>query len=185
MKIARVVPLLAFVVTAVTMFAQPVSANPIVWTLEGITFADGGTATGNFTYNAATDTYSNWNISVTAGPSFTAYTYQPVVDTGFLGIHSDLQVDFVAFPPATSGRYIRLTFVGPLTDAGGAITLRTDLSGYECNNCSVLRYITGGSVTTAPAAVPEPSTLVLSASGVLIGGLIKRFASQVGGGPAA
>ena len=47
------------------MFAQPAQADPMVWTLEGVTFDTGATATGSFNYDAATNHYQNVNISVT------------------------------------------------------------------------------------------------------------------------
>ena len=96
----------------------PLHASPLSWQLMGVTFSDGATASGTFTYDAAIDSYTDWNIAVTAG-ILPAYDYRPGVDAGFLGIHPAGQVDFVAFPPATTGRYVRLTFATPLADAGG------------------------------------------------------------------
>jgi hypothetical protein len=163
---------------AVTMFPVPAQANPIVWSLQGVMFDDLASATGSFTYDALTGTYSRWNISVTAGPNFTAYTYQPVVDQGFFFVNSVNQVDFVAFPSGTTGRFLHLTFLSPLTDAGGTIALSIAGMGadrsLECNNCGIVRFITGGAVTS----VPEPSTLTLVGSAVLIGGLIKRLRTK-------
>jgi hypothetical protein len=95
----------------------PAKATPVDWFLQSVTFDDGGTASGSFTYDAALDGYSNWNITVTPG-TLTAYNYLPAVDGGFEGVHSASAVDFVASPDGL-GRYVRLTFVDPLTDAGG------------------------------------------------------------------
>ena len=36
--------------------AQIASANPILWSLAGVTFDDGGTAYGSFVYDADTNT---------------------------------------------------------------------------------------------------------------------------------
>src|SRR2546423_1702207 len=114
--------LLLFVACSVA--SAPLHAGPILWQLVGVTFNDSATASGTFTYDSVTDTYSAWNISVTPG-IFTAYTYQPGVDSGFVGTHSASQVDFVAFPPATSGRFIHLAFASPLSGAGGTDPLLT------------------------------------------------------------
>ena len=76
----------------------------------------------------------------------------------------------MAFPPATPGRYVRLTFSSPLTGAGGTDLLRTDNSGYECDNCSIRRYITGGVV----ASVPEPSNLTMIPIALAIAALLRR-----------
>lgn len=158
-----------FVFVAWLAASVPLHATPIVWQLAGVTFTDGATASGAFTYDAALDIYSAWNIVVTPG-IFTAYNYQPGVDSGFLGLHSAGQVDFVATPPATSGRFVRLAFSSPLTGAGGTDLLRTDSSGWECNNCDVKRFITAGAVTSAP----EPSNLMLVPAAIVIAGLLRR-----------
>src|SRR5262249_10560937 len=147
----------------------PSHAGPIVWQLFGVTFSDGATASGTFTYDASSDLYSAWNITVTPG-ILTAYNYRPGIDSGFVGIHPAGQVDFVAFPPATPGRYVRLTFASALTNAGGIDLLRTNNSGYECNNCTTFRYITGGQV----ASVPEPSTLALVFAAFVLAALFRR-----------
>ena len=86
MKISRVVSLFALLMTAIAMFAQTAQADPIVWTLEDLVFNDGTMVTGSFTYDAGTNTYSNWNISVnavtTAVFGFSTYTYSSGVDQG-------------------------------------------------------------------------------------------------------
>ena len=158
-----------FVFVAWLAASVPLQATPIVWQLAGVTFTDGATASGAFTYDAALDLYSAWNIRVTPG-IFTAYNYRPGVDAGFLGIHPTGQVDFVAFPPATSGRFVRLTFSSPLTGAGGTDLLRTDNSGWECDNCGVHRFITAGAVTS----IPEPSNLMLVPAAIAITGLLRK-----------
>ncbi len=155
-----------FVFGAGLIASVPLRAQPIVWQLVGLTFSDGATASGTFAYDAASGLYDAWNISVTPG-IFTAYDYQPGVDNGFLGVHSASQVDFVAFPASTSGRYMRLAFVSPLTSAGQTDLLRTDNSGYECNNCTIHRDISGGDVTS----VPEPANLALASVALALAGV--------------
>jgi hypothetical protein len=51
------------------------SAAPLLWTLEGVTFAGGGTASGSFDFNADTNVYSNVDITTTTGGSVTGSTY--------------------------------------------------------------------------------------------------------------
>ena len=36
---------------------------PLIWYLSGVEFTDGGTASGSFTYDADSNTYSNINIT--------------------------------------------------------------------------------------------------------------------------
>ena len=78
MKLARLLPALALFVMA-GMSALPAQADPIIWTLHGVTFDDGGTATGRFTYDAATNTYYDWNVSVTGAFHRGDFTYMLVV----------------------------------------------------------------------------------------------------------
>ena len=140
---------------AAGLLATGGTANALTWALVDVSLDDFTGVTGSFDYDAGSNTYSNWNLSVDAGSFLPAYTYQPSADGGFAGSPSATQVDFGAFPadPA-SGRYLRLAFQAPLTDAGGHIQLALDNLGFECDNCSQSRFIVGGAVTP----VPEPAT---------------------------
>jgi len=50
-------------------------AGPITWTLQGVTFADGGTASGSFVFDATADVYSSINITTTVGSVLGGSTY--------------------------------------------------------------------------------------------------------------
>lgn len=134
-------------------------ASVVTWKLQGVTFDDGTVATGTFGYDQAVNSYSAWNISVAAATFLPAYQYLPGVDSGFMGQHSNVMVDFVAFPPATNGRYLRLSFANALTDLGGNVALATQRTSFECSNCGTSRYIVAGNVSTTD--VPEPASLAL------------------------
>ena len=47
--------------------ARPAAAQNLVYTLSGVTFADGATATGYFDFNPSTDTFGSYNITTTNG----------------------------------------------------------------------------------------------------------------------
>src|SRR5258708_19781801 len=51
------------------------SAAPVVWTLSGVTFSDGGTASGSFIFDADTNTYSSINVTTTPGSVRSGATY--------------------------------------------------------------------------------------------------------------
>src|SRR3954453_13212771 len=58
----------------VLMASTPIVAAPVLWTLSGVTFADGGTASGSFVYDATTNTYSAINVT-SAGGTLSSVTY--------------------------------------------------------------------------------------------------------------
>jgi len=55
-------------------FSSLAAAAPVTWTVQG-TFTDGGTVSGTFTYDAATNTYTNVHITTTTGSVRTGATY--------------------------------------------------------------------------------------------------------------
>jgi hypothetical protein len=58
---------------AIQGFAAPASAGTIAnFTLDGVTFSDGGTATGTFTLDLDTSTLSNINITTSSDDLFGA-----------------------------------------------------------------------------------------------------------------
>jgi len=161
------------------------SADGATWTLSGVTFAGGGTASGSFDYNALTNTYTDIHVTTTAG-TLTGAMYTSlsscclVSDTG------------TAFGPNvadfTNTPVLFLLFSAPLTNAGGTIQLMfgfvdpsLDSAEDFCTNsdCTALseRLVTGGEVVGVPStAVPEPSVISLLIVGliVLLGGSILR-----------
>jgi hypothetical protein len=63
---------------ALAMFwalAGSASAAPVTWTLNGVTFQDGATASGSFVYDATTNTYSNVNITTSGGTILPGASY--------------------------------------------------------------------------------------------------------------
>jgi len=103
------------------LFTVAATAQPFTWCLLGVTFDDGGTATGCFTYNADTNTYSDINITTTDGSVFNGANYDTVnlnfkvAATGFLVLTSSA-------PDQTNLPAIQLVFP-PLPDRGGTIEL--------------------------------------------------------------
>jgi hypothetical protein len=51
------------------------SADGVTWDLVGVTFDDGGTASGSFVYDAVSNTVSDVNITTSAGTAFGGDTY--------------------------------------------------------------------------------------------------------------
>ena len=130
---------------AVLTFALA-SGSPITWTLTGVTFAGGGTATGSFTFNpdvgtnacstglSPCGTFSNINITTTTGGGVTGAHYVSVCGTDVVscnGVSPDsTEVLFLTSAAANQSGLPAIAFfftgiggIPPmgLTDAGGFI----------------------------------------------------------------
>jgi len=155
------------------------SAVPINWHLSGVTFDDGGTASGSFTFDASGAGYSNVHIVTTPGGSRNGDTYIAVCATdvpSFDGISppdgaSVLFLSSLAADQAGAPAFA-LNLVAGLTDSGGTIPIDFAVEA-SCNSptCDLpadpTRYASGF-VTTA---VPEPVS-----GGIMLSGLGAMFA---------
>ncbi len=140
----RLAEMLAFSLILTLACLTNASAIPVTWTLSGMTFDDGGTASGYFIYDADTDTLSDSSISVAGGNTgaFPPTTYQgPGSPLG-----GDSSNGFYFWAPGQVGdRYMNIKHTG-LTDAGGTVALALGNQSWECTNCTIIRYVTGGNV---------------------------------------
>jgi hypothetical protein len=122
-------------------------AVPVMWTLSGATFNDGGTATGSFVYDADTNTLSNWSVSVAGGntATFPPITYDTTTASGSI---SGQGATTTGVNLAAGGnRQLRTPSVSPLSNAGGTVAI--DISNIyqgECFNCSPYRPYTAGNL---------------------------------------
>ena len=143
-------------------------AGVATWTLNGVTFADGGTVSGSFDYDADTNTISDWSLDIAGGDTgtFPVITLDTGNSTVFIGNTGDPQ-DRITFSLNGDTRQLRMTPVDALTNMGGTTDL--DLAtggggsgGVECFNCSTFRLINGGSlesyadISIAKSDDPDP-----------------------------
>jgi hypothetical protein len=155
------------------LFLLPVSAyaTPVTWTLQGIAFADGGTASGSFVFNASIDAYGSINIVTTAGSKLSGATYA-FLDPAQIQFEGPTELTVVTLEHRQFVRVARFGFFrgAALTDAGGTVEFSTSRNSAEgsctsatCSsadqNPSDYRFISGGSITSV--TTPEPSTHVL------------------------
>ena len=147
-------------VSILALFSLSVHAAPLVWYLSGFTFTDGGTASGSFTYDADTGTYSAISITTTAGTTIpTGNSYNVTVAAIGCGTPEVVCMLNSADGPDYIGDLgLTIAHVGtPLTNDGGTIAL-TFAREYTCENssCSSVvfpqRLLSTGSITTNPAA---------------------------------
>jgi hypothetical protein len=156
MKKYSLAVLFVVLVSIVALFSASANATPVVWYLSGVTYEDGGTASGSFTYDADTNTYSAISVSTTAGSIITTAKSYDVIKSGvgcntpevFCIINS---ADVANCAGKTGGTFAHSGT--PLTNAGGTIAL-TFAREYTFENftCSTVgapqRLMTTGSFTT-------------------------------------
>lgn len=153
----RKISLLVAIVAVGLGFATCASAQTS-WTLTDVTFNDGNTASGTFTLNASLNLVS-FSLSVT-GPDTARDFTANVFDTAVL----PTKVGFALDPGFTP--YVDLVLATALTNAGGTIAIS---SGVDCPGCG----------TVEPGAeligiTPEPASMVLFGTGLLVAGLVMR-----------
>jgi PEP-CTERM motif len=148
-------------------------ADGITWDLSGVTFDDGGTASGSFVYDALTNTYSA--IDITTSPSPTL----PFAGATYTGLSPVFGPSSTGMLLGTSGNLtntalLYLLFGADLTDSGGTVPLLTGVDGgaegtcnnTDCSDSTALRSMTAGEVI-GTVATPEPSALSLLGIGLI------------------
>ena len=125
-------------------------AAPVKYTLSGVTFSDTATASGSFQYDAATNTYSNVNITTT-GATRAGETYNSV-SSGFVGDSGGvLLVTRPGFQAGLPG--LSLLFSPVLPGTAGTATLTGQEANCSDSGCAApsgtIRSIAAGSVTAA------------------------------------
>lgn len=177
-------PKLAISLAALCLFVWPGSASadptPITWTLNGVTFAGGATASGSFVYDATTNTFTSIDVTV-AGSLFGNGTYT-TLDPGFGSSATELVTVPSTLLDFTGTPVLALDFSSPLTDAGGPNPLGLGVHGIQqCSNaaCSVstleFAVASGSVVGSSVVPTPEPSSLLLFGIGLLgLGPFLRR-----------
>ena len=173
---------IAFVVAiCLSVTAGQAKANVVTWTLDNVLFTDGGTATGSYDYDAATETFSSINIITSGGTGYGAnyVASGPSSNSSLLA----------ALPrPLMAGSLeLYLILQAAMTDAGGVIGIDTESVEGTCgNDCGYLispRFVESGQVTAVLSLpeVPLPSALPLFATGLVASGLLgwRRKRKQV------
>jgi hypothetical protein len=148
------------------LFALPLPsfASTIVWTLSGVTFDDGGTASGTFATDSTTGAVTSFNIVTTGGTILDGTTYVPgnyvALDDFFWPNSFAIAADNALTLP-----FINLAFFNALNSSGTnplqvSLDLLPEQVAFECsdNTCEVARFASAGSAIGVVEAIPEPST---------------------------
>lgn len=158
----RLIRALAIAALVTPGFFSAAYATPITYDLNNVTFADGAQATGFVTFDADTHLSSAFSISTTEG-ILTAFNWSKANSGLYFGGGAGAN-NFTLI--TTNGlRVFNFSFLTPFSDAGGNQVINI-ASTYECYNCSPFRRVTGGSLISESAAVPEPTTVALFGLGL-------------------
>lgn len=154
--------------------ASVINAAPLVWTLNDVTFEDGGLATGSFTYDADTGSYSSISIQTTACTG--AMCNFPGKSYGIFNANTQAGEDLIVYEsnPADVIFFLHglnLDWQGELSNSGGNIALLTAGTSHEIwVQALELREVTGGTLS----AVPVPAALWLFGSALAGLGWLRR-----------
>lgn len=182
----RALVLSLWALTVICGLAGPAWAAPQTWTLFGVMFDDGGTASGSFTFDPDTSTYSAINVTTTTGASRAGAAFTFVCEAPCTGIAPPGPGAVLVLTTSSAGDQtglpgMSMRFASPLSNApdkGVAIEagLEATCSDATCATpADPVRRITAGHVTTfdvAGAAIPtlsEWATILLVLSLLAVG----------------
>jgi MYXO-CTERM domain-containing protein len=148
---------------AAVFAAVPSNATPIIWTLQDVTFTDGGTAQGHFTYDADTNILSNVSIKTSLTDAFPGGVYK-FPDLSLPSIRASDPAFVTMGSGDLTGTPLLALYLFPaaMTDAGGTLHIPpgVPLEGLcndaTCTDGAAYRFSAGGFITSA--SVPEPAT---------------------------
>ena len=154
-----------------SFFAVPASATPVTWTLSGVTFNDGGTASGSFVFDASLSQYLSINVTTTLGSVRGGASYQ-FFSTGLSPNSSGVLLATSNAANLIGTPAFGMFFTPVLTDVGGVSSLGGEEADCGDAGCTfpagTQRFVSAGTVTgLADSSVPEPSSALLLGFGAI------------------
>jgi hypothetical protein len=127
-----------------------------LWDLNGVTFSDGGTASGVFTFDAVSRSVFDWDIVTSAADGAAGFFYTPA--TSVASVSQGCAIDFVA---KGALQYLCLNPESPLTGLSSVLSSHS----FESYPGGVRGIVSGGITDPPPgggSSVPEPATVTLT-----------------------
>jgi hypothetical protein len=158
---------LVFAVSLLSVVPFSASAGQILWTFDGATFSDGGTASGSFIFDADLNQYSSVEITTISGSALSGATYDVVTTALFPDAGEALFGTTTGDLTGTPG--LALFYASELSDAGGPISISSSPGfGREgtcvdptCSEPTGPNRIFSSGTIVGTVVAPEPSTVVL------------------------
>jgi len=176
-SVERKVALLSILIFTAVVFARSSLAVPLTFTLTGVTFDDGATASGSFVFNPSTMTYGVFDIITSDGSVLAGSHYSPGSGstTGYFSSPDSYIFDNFAI----DSHYLVLSYGGHIAGPGfyplmaGASNGAGSFvdSGEFVDSSFDYRLITDGAfdVTSASSVPDSGGTLWLLAIGIAAG----------------
>src|SRR5262245_18040723 len=152
---------LLIVVLGSLVIARSSDATPMLFTLTGVTFNDGATATGSFAFNPTTGNFGAFHITTTTSLSNTGSTYSSLAGSSTFYLASPDAFIFDNF--SIDSHYLVFAFSGHIAGPGlYALDLGVPNgpdsflgSGEFVDALLDYRLVTGGFITVTVQGVPE------------------------------
>ena len=153
--------------------AFPVFSGPLTWTVNGV-FRDGGTLTGSYVFDPATQLFSSISVVAGAGGGYSQVTFNQLNPAVLLANYFYFELADAAGSRTDHPELSLFLSGGGMTGSGGTVQiLPADASQeWTCqvSSCGSApfqsRFIQSGTVT-APSATPEPAAWSLMVIGAL------------------
>jgi len=140
---------------ALTLIAGA-NGQPLTWYVQGVTFDDGGTASGSFVFDAGSNTFSFVNVTTTNGTTRNGANYtrpNPVAGSTFVVLLTSATGNLTGTPVFAA------EFPSAMTDFGGAVDFSTSALSFHqeqscaSSDCSTVtvptRFITAGTIQSS------------------------------------